>query len=193
MFGLLIGAFVGLSNSPIVGTVVGAAIPIVAVVVNAFSTPRAEKAAASFDDVLVFIAWFSGICLFGAITGMAYRTQSTPTIGDVYSNLVEIGFQPDQAREGALELLKATPADANNLFSAEGLLASGDREQPPNSCGEFVLPAQYPIDAATLESMLRNSNESVMELARAIDRIPGGMEDQEKTIVMRAMFDLACG
>ena len=113
-FGLLLGVMVGMSKSPVVGTVLGALCTVVVAVLGA--APRAQEKDRAFGDP-AWITSFAFTCLLGLFAGVYVRTHDllSPRLEERVAQLRELGIDDKEIASVLVKTFQETTSLALKL------------------------------------------------------------------------------
>ena len=180
--GLLVGILVGLSLSPIVGSLIAIFVPVSI----AWIKMHYEKKGKTYEhDYSIRIAIFASFVILGVIVGIWWRTHNTLGISFKEELRIKheawksIGFKDEPARlivaTNYLNLKNQGAHTGKSLFSTGLFTSSSDR----NDSLKFLNPSIYENTKEALIAYKSNGGSSEV-IADAIANLP---EDQQKKII----------
>jgi hypothetical protein len=189
--GLLIGTLIGLSSSPVVGSVVGGLLPLIVLVASGFSVARAEgRELLPLPGALTFVLAFSLIATAASVAALNYRTSGPEVnLGSVYKDLTSIGLDPKVAQSEALKWFAANPPSGPTQKVLYG--ASGDGADT-SRCEGYTAPSTTPYAAETLTAMAASGKPALVNLARFIKNLPPTLTADQFLVLSRSAYDLGC-
>lgn len=189
--GLFVGLLIGLSNSPVVGTVLGAMLPLVVLIASGFSTAQNPKVPLlSIDDAFAFITCFGIVGAAALSVGMFYRNwDDTLSVSSAYAQLKQIGLKDEEARAHALQWFDWQAASSK--AGARGLVGV-NAARADNDCGGFTAPTNQPYDDKTLTDMSNSSSSKAKALAKIVRDIPQTTPREAVLVLTRGIFDFGC-
>jgi len=113
--GALTGLLLGLSASPVVGSVLGALIAGILVFLSLSNAADGAVGGDLNDTKLIRVSVFSMAATAAALLGIMIRSEQwlgASALQQQYSDLLSIGIPPRDAKAAILDRVKATPLDA---------------------------------------------------------------------------------
>lgn len=177
--GALTGLLLGLSASPVVGTVLGALITGVLVFL---SLNESAATSAPLDNAkLVRLSAFSCAAIAALLLGVAARSSSWLGPSEIqhrYSELLEIGLSPEKA-QAALIQSAVSPSPETERVRSSAIWSGTSKE-----CDELK-PDRFE-DASSLINAYEAAGEPWQDMARGVMELPAGHQIRIITLMYKS-------
>lgn len=188
--GCLTGFLLGLSVSPVIGSLLGAIIAGTMVFLTLIPEKEERKASELDASKLVRIIVFSISTLMFALIGIKARVDSwigSPVIEQQFESFKKIGISPKDARQAILERYKGSPISQNSENSTLPVVFNSVNVQ--NICRDFDISSYG--DSASILAKFEGFDEPWSNVEKS-GILADSLQENDKVIVLRTFHTTIC-